>query len=299
MSRKLFRLLVVAALPFTLFSCMVSLQTRDALRNADVEFTRGNYSEALSSYEELLSVYKEKGKTPRAFVLNKAGIAAFKLKKTDKAIKYLEKAKKGGAIDAMGYYSLALSYRTVDNLSREITNLEFCIEKFPSDTVTTDARNQLFSAYVRSENWDKAEKLWEETGTGYRETAGARTQLLKVKKELNRSDEAYALAKALIKEDKNNVDALEVLAGYFYKRADKRYLAEMKAYKKNRTMKQYRRLTKALKTINKDFKVARDYYKKLYRLQPKSSYAKLLGNIYTRFGNKKKASYWYRLARKK
>jgi Flp pilus assembly protein TadD len=58
-------------------------------------------------------------------------------------------------------------------------------------------------------------------------------------------------------------------------------------------MKQYRQLNDALKTINADFKRARDYFEKLYRVNPDPRYATYLGNIYTRFSNKQKADYYY------
>jgi hypothetical protein len=71
----------------------------------------------------------------------------------------------------------------------------------------------------------------------------------------------------------------------------------MKAYQKNRTNKQYRQLLNALETINADLQRSRDYFERLYKSNPDPRYAQYLGNIYTRFDNKKRADYYYRRAK--
>jgi hypothetical protein len=79
--------------------------------------------------------------------------------------------------------------------------------------------------------------------------------------------------------------------------AEDSYQKEMRAYEKNKTTRQYRQLLKALEVINANFKTSRDYFERLYKLNPDPRYATFLGNIYTRFDNKKQANYYYRKAK--
>ena len=60
--------------------------------------------------------------------------------------------------------------------------------------------------------------------------------------------------------------------------------------------KEYKRLLKALDKVYPTFRKSRDYFLKLYRIDPKPKYAKYLGNIYTRLGNEQKAKYYYNKA---
>ena len=71
----------------------------------------------------------------------------------------------------------------------------------------------------------------------------------------------------------------------------------MKAYKAKRTNSQYSRLLKALEQVYPDFRKSRDYYLKLYKIDPKKEYANYLGNIFTRLDDKEKAEYYYKKAK--
>jgi hypothetical protein len=75
--------------------------------------------------------------------------------------------------------------------------------------------------------------------------------------------------------------------------AEDAYQNEMKDYENNKTNRQYRHLLKALDEINENFRIARDYLERLYEINPTPRHATMLGNIYTRFDNKQRASYYY------
>ncbi|WP_173072274.1 tetratricopeptide repeat protein [Tenuifilum thalassicum] len=272
-----------------LVSCGVALKNKQLKTEANQAFTNNDYKAALASYEQII----ESGKGVAGDIYNKAGISAWELGYTDKAINYLENAKKQKGTDALGYYTLAKAYKKVDNLSREIINLQLCVEA-ASTELMQDAKADLFDAYVRSENWNLADSLWNDLSPEFKKQLSFSEGYLKVKRNLNDIDEAQKVASEILQKDKKNIEALEFLAQYYYNKADKLYIKEMKAYRRNKTMKQYKRLTKALKQVNVDFKRARGYFETLYKLKPDKKYAKYLGNIYTRFENKQKASYWYK-----
>ena len=101
------------------------------------------------------------------------------------------------------------------------------------------------------------------------------------------------IAHTLIKLDPKNIDALEILGTAYYRMAEDAYQNEMKDYENNKTNRQYRHLLKALDEINENFRIARDYLERLYEINPTPRHATMLGNIYTRFDNKQRASYYY------
>ncbi|MDI3525942.1 MAG: hypothetical protein PWR03_125 [Tenuifilum sp.] len=275
-----------------LVSCGVTLKNKQLKTEANQAFTNNDYKAALASYEQII----ESGKGVAGDIYNKAGISAWELGYTDKAINFLENGKKLKGADALGYYTLAKAYKKVDNLSREIINLQLCVET-ASTELMQDAKADLFDAYVRSENWSLADSLWNDLKPEYKQQLSFIEGYLKVKRNLKEIDEAKKIAEELLSKDKNSFEALDFLADYYYTKADDLYVKEMNAYSSNKTMKQYKQLTKALKQVNADFKIARNYFETLYKMKPYKKYAKYLGNIYTRFENKQKASYWYKLSK--
>lgn len=194
-------------------------------------------------------------------------------------------------------YTLALAYLEVDNLSKEINHLEEYVERYPNGEDTDEVNGQLFLAYVRSLNWDKASALWPQIDGKYQSQAKYIEGHMKVCESLKHFDQMSRAALQLLKMDRNNCSALETLAIHYYHMAEDRYQTEMKAYEKNRTNRQYKQLLNALEEINANFRTSRDYFERLYKLNPDPRFANYLGNIYTRFENKKQADYYYRKAK--
>ncbi|MEW5845511.1 MAG: tetratricopeptide repeat protein [Bacteroidota bacterium] len=292
MIKKLRLTVSLAMLAAMLLSCAVTSKNKELTDDARRAFEMNDYQAALASYEQIIA----SGKGITGDIWNKAGIAAWEVGQTEKAIDYLERAKKQNAADAKGFFTLAKAYRKIDNLSREIVNLKFCVELNESELLP-QARATLFDAYVRSENWNLADSLWNTLTPNYQGDINFKTGYLIVNRKLKNDSKAELLAKEILKVDRNNTEALEFLGEYYFNRADELYVSEMNAYEKNKTTKQYKQLTEALKRVNADYKASRDYFEALYKLKPEKKYARYLGNIYTRFENKQKADYWYKLAK--
>ncbi|HPD95331.1 MAG: hypothetical protein H6537_07720 [Bacteroidales bacterium] len=296
MLKKLLKSIEIIALSFLMFSCGVSFKTSETVKLANSSYSSKDYETAYVKYRSTINEYNNSGKQVPGELLNNAGVSAFYVDKVDTAIVFLEGAKKQENIDAFGYYTLALSYRKVDNLSREITNFELCNQKFPNDTIVNSANEELFDAYVRSENWDQAKEMWSKLNLKKRGEVRFLTDYLQVMQATSSEKDVYDIANQILKISKNSIPAQAALADYYYSYADSLYVSEMKAYQQNQTMKQYNKLLAALKKVNSNFRSARDIYEKLYKINPDPLYAKRLGNIYTRFENKKKASYYYKKA---
>ena len=278
-------------------SCSVNKQLVELENAGSKALSEKNYEQAFAAFDSIISINKAKGKETSGVIYRDAGIAAYELGNTKKAIEYIEQAKGLESANALAYFSLAKVYLKIDNLSREIINLDTYLEKYPEGEDVNQVRCQLYIAYVKSENWSYASSLW----NGLNENCKSTANVLKAHlKELRQGEDwpsIMLVAKKLLKLEKNNLEAKEALALGLYTTSEESYQTEMKAYQKNRTNSQYRRLLKELEIINANFKQARDIFEELYKIKPESKYATYLGNIYTRFENKKRATYYYNKAK--
>jgi hypothetical protein len=296
---KLFRFSIVILFSISIFSCSVNKQLKQLNLDAQSAYQAYDFEAAIIAYDEIIKIKAEKNKEVEGNTYQNAGLAAWEVKKTSKAIDYLEKAKQTSAANAKTYSTLAKAYLEIDNLSREINNLEDYVEKYPKGEELIQVHAQLFLAYAKSSNWGKADKLWSLLDTEYHSEVKMLSEYMKVNIGLGKEDKVNKLAYQLLKLDRNNTDALEVLALYYYRTAEERYQNEMKAYEDNRTNRQYKQLLDALEEINANFRTSRDYLERLYKFNPDPRFAIYLGNIYTRFDNKKQADYYYRMAKEK
>jgi len=259
-------------------------------------YQSGNYKSALENSEQIISELETKGKTASGDVYALAGKAAYELQEYDKSLKYLEKAEQGEYSDDNLYLYLSKNYMYIDNLSREITALENYLLKYPNGSNSGEARARLFQTCIESENFELAGDLWGGMDSTTKEDPGnMETWLI-----LNRMEDNEAVCdsmsqRILVKQPENE-PALKWSAESHFWKAEESYQYQMKAYKKNRTRKQYSILLKAFKQVNTDFKTSRDYFLKLYEMNPDPEYAMYLGNIFTRLDDEGKANYYKKLA---
>lgn len=287
------RILAVILIILILQSCATLQLTKEG----EAAYKDGDYKKALNSLEQVIEVKEDQGKKAEAVVYYKAGMAARKLDKTEKAEEYLDRAAYLEYAEPTLYVTLAHIYRDIDNLSKEIEALESYHETFPEGNDIKEINARLFKTYVESENWNKAVDLWPEVKEQAQDDVSLLAGYLTVNKELEEDAKSDELAAQIVKQDADNLTALEWYAFKYFWKAENTYVREMKAYQKNRTTTQYKKLLKAWDRIWPDFRKSRDYFKKLYSLEPKPIYAKYLGRIYRRMDKKQKAAYWERRAK--
>lgn len=259
-------------------------------------YQANNYEAALNAWDQVIEKHENRGNKAEATLYYKAGLAAKKLGQTSKARKYLETAENMEFSSPELYIALSEIYKTIDNLSKEIIALEDYHEKYPQgekiDTITI----RLFKTYVQSENWKQALDIWPEIEDQAQSDVDLLTGYLIVNKNLKNEKVSKKLADKILKQQPNNITALEWYAKSYFWKAEKLYVKEMRAYKNNRTISQYRKVLKALDEVYPTFEKSRNVFLKLYKLDPKPKYAEFLGKIYTRLGEKKKARYYYNKA---
>lgn len=293
-SRKLISLIM--SLIIGAYACSPKFDLAKSKQKGITEYTYGNYQASLQSWENIMTWHKEKGTEIPGEIYAGAGKAAYRLGNTEKAEKYFKQAGWASYDDQEMYRMMAEMYRQRDNLSKELEALESYVEIFPEGDSILPMKKRLFQTYVISENWEPGLELYRSFSDSLQNTEKILQGWFTIQMEMENDKEAADAARQLLLVDKNNVMALEYMAEKYFWKAEDLYQEELKAYNKNKTHRQYRRLLNALDRINADFKVALEYFKQLYDQEARKEYARYIGNIYIRFDDKKTAEYWYGLA---
>ncbi len=295
---KILLLLLSAFIVVALFSCDSTKQLAQTGQSAQTAYANGEYAKALSLWENVINSYNQKGESKKCPVYTDAGMAAYKLGQTDKAINYLKQADYSDFSNENTYLTLADIYRQKDNLSLELVNLETYLTRFPEGSQTAKAKKRLLALYAESENWEKAETLWKTLTPQQQEETKNMESFLIVNDALNNYETCLKLSHRLLTANPTNKVALNWLANYYFWKAEKHYQKEMKAYEAHKTRKQYAHLLKELDKVSAGYKKSLGYGKKLYKVSPTAQTAKLLSRCYNRLDDKKKAAYYKKLAGK-
>ncbi|MFP4042095.1 MAG: tetratricopeptide repeat protein [Bacteroidales bacterium] len=273
-----------------------SCATKKLTEQGNTAYDSGAYDTTLSALGKVIEKRESQNKKAEPEIYFKAGMAAHKLGKTDTAREYLEKAERLEFSSPELYASQAKIYKEIDNLSKEMSALEEYYEKYPEGEEIDDVKVRLFETYVESENWKLAVDLWSDLKEEVRDNLDLLTGYLIANENLENDELCDKLARQILEKDSNNIPALEWLAKKHFWDAEDTYIREMKAYEKNKTRKQYKKLMSEWDGIWENFRKSRDYFLKLYKLDPKPEYAEYLGNVYTRLDDEQKAEYYYQKA---
>lgn len=274
-----------------------SCATQKLTEEGKTAYQAGDYNSALNAWNEVIKKYESKGERADAEIYYKAGLAAKKLGQSKKARDYLETAEYLEFSSPKLYATLAKINKRVDNLSKEIEALEGYHKNYPQGDSIKAFTARLFETYVESEQWKKAVDIWPEIENQAQSDVDLLTGYLTVNKKLENDALCDKLAEKILELEPNNTTALEWYAKKYFWKAENLYVKEMKAYKNNRTTSQYDRLLNKLDEVYPNFRKSRDYFLKLYELDPKPEYAKFLGNIYSRLDKKQKAEFYYEKAK--
>lgn len=285
---KIFRFTQFLLVMILVHSC-VSTKFAD---EGNLAYESGNYEGALQAWDKVMMDYANKGTVEDTAIYYKAGQAALHLDQTDKALTYFKAAQNMQYKSPVLYATLASIYKSMDNLSLEIDALEKYKAALNQVTGADSLIVRLFKTYVESENWDSALELWPTVEDVAKTDVSMLVDYYEVNEALENEDECEQLAGKILELDANNALAMEWFAKNYFWEAENRYVSEMKAYQNNRTNSQYKKLLKAWDVIWPTFRKSRDYFLKLYEIDPKPHYAQYLANIYTRMDKKKEAAYY-------
>jgi tetratricopeptide (TPR) repeat protein len=259
-------------------------------------FREGNYTEALALSEQTIRKLESRGRKAQGDMYSLAGISAYKLESYPESLEYLLKAQEQGYSSEKMYLYLARNYLHIDNLSREITALETYIEQYPGGQEIRNVRKRLLQTCLESENFELAGKLWNEMDSASKEDVFNMETYLELNRMRDNKQLCDSLAGRILDKRPDSEPALRWLGESHFWRAENSYQYQMKTYKENRTRKQYAILLEAFKQVSADFRKSRDYFLKLYKLNPDPDYAGYLGNIFMRLEDEEKAAYYKKRA---
>ncbi len=269
-----------------MFACnpMKKIETTQTL--AYSAYQDGNYAEALTQYEQLMKLYKEQSKDVPYDIIVKAGKAAFNSKNFDKAKEYLTQAFEGNKTYEL-LKMLIDTYKQLDETRMVKGLISDNISVYEKADKKDEAYTELFKIDYTAGNFEDAYNDYQNISNPDMDLF---PEYLKVLNELGKKDEAQKACKTMLVKDENSIPALEWLAVSEYNKAEDWYKSEMAKYNKNKNATTYAYLRRDLKKISAIFRLARDKFVKLRKLDPDNkTYIKYLKNTYLRLDMKDKA----------
>ena len=219
-----------------------------------------------------------------------AAKTAYKSGDINLALSWFDQARYKNYADAEMYILLAKIFRQKQNISKELTALEYVAENYSDKRGEIDSR--LFDVYIEIKSPEKALQVWQRLDESSKSELPKLNSYFLLQQDLKNSVVCDSVAGVILTKDPQNVEALEWFGEKYYWRGENRYKREMVKYEKKKTTKQYKILLKELDKSTADFKRSLKYFNKLWEIEPGKKYASYFANIYARFGNKKKSDYY-------
>src|SRR5690606_13974864 len=169
-------------------------------------------------------------------VYAQAAQTAYKANDVEQAIAWFDQARYRDFSSVEMYSTLAEIYRKQNNLSKELSALEFLKENFENEAEGVNSR--LFSIYDEIDMTEKALKAWDEMPQDAKSTAENLEKYFELNRSLGKEEVLDSVSLVLLELNPDNVNALEWNATKIYHQAEDRYQREMAKYENNRTRRQ-------------------------------------------------------------
>jgi len=259
-------------------------------QNAQQAVSEGDYTQAVEAWTTYFNGQKEAENEISGAEYADAAKTAFKAGMNNQAADWFDQARWAGYADEEMYTTLAEIYKDMDNLSKELTALEYYYDNFRKDNPEVNSR--LFSIYDEIDQDEKALAVWEKLPLEKQRERENIEKFFAINKKLENEGVVDSVSSELLEINPDHTGALEWEAMKYYWKAENRYQREMEKYNNNKTRSQYRILLDELDKVTADFKVALSYFEKLWEQNPGEKYASYMANIYARFNDKEKADYY-------
>jgi hypothetical protein len=273
-------------------SCNTPKQIVDHRQQAESFYAEGDYDKAIAELNKYLDEQKINETNADPKVYNDLAKLYLMTNNFSQAERYYDWAMTKNAVTEDLVAEMSNYYNEIDNLSREITALEYYRDRFPAGQDIVEIRKNLFNAYMKSENWHAALEIWPVLDEEIKNTENYTQHYFKLNKEIENNELCDELAEKLLAFNENNQEALEWTAKKYYYLGENRYQAAMKAYNKKKTTRNYNILLKELDLATVDFKKSLKYFNQLWEKEDGKQFAVYLANIYSRFDDKAKSQYY-------
>lgn len=250
----------------------------------------GNYSVAVESWK---TYFEQQAETEVGITGNEysqAAKTAYKAGMNEQATDWFDQARYKNYADEEMYLTLADIFREQDNLSKELSALEYYRENFTKNN--PDVNSRLFTIYDEIDMIEKALNVWEALPESKKNTEANLEKYFEINKELDNEAVVDSVSLELLEVNPDHTEALEWNAMKYYWKAENHYKREMQKYETNKTRRQYRKLLEQLDVVTANFKKSLTYFEKLWEQNPGEKYAPYMANIYARFNDDQKANYY-------
>ena len=255
---------------------------------AEKAIAEGNYAQAVEAWKQYFSVQPISEISGNDYA--EAAQTAFKINDVNLAISWFDQARFKNFADAEMYATLGKIYRSQQNISKELSALEFYASNFTENL--NEVNRRLFEIYFEIKMFDEAIVVWDKMDANVKNEISNLKTYFKINMEKENTEVCDSLSLVILEKEPANIDALEWNGNKFYRLGENRYQREMEKYNKNKTNKQYKILLTELDLATADFKRALPFFEKLWKIEPGEKYASYFANIYARFGDETKVNYY-------
>ncbi|HDR53030.1 MAG TPA: hypothetical protein ENN90_15650, partial [Mariniphaga anaerophila] len=153
--------------------------------NATLAESEGNFSEAVEAWKSYFSQFPGMNDLD-GDVYAQAAQTAYKAGETNQAIEWYDQARFRDFASAEMYSTLAEIYRKQDNLSRELSALEYLNENFEGEVMGVNSR--LFLIYDEIDMTEKALSAWDEMNQDAKSTEPNLEKYFELNKQLGNEE---------------------------------------------------------------------------------------------------------------
>jgi hypothetical protein len=271
--------------------CKTTVNVTSYRENAEKAEAAGDYVIATEAWKFYFSQLPADN-VPEDTTYARAAFTAYRGGDAVQALEWFEKAREKGYDQPEMHLLLAEIYRTRNDVSNELSELEYYIENY--EVEQQEVYNRLFDIYYTSDRQEDAMAVWDKMPDVEKGTEQNLERYFVLNKQLENEGKADSASLELINLNPGHVDALEWQAQKNYEKGEARYTREMKKYEARPTSGSYQTLLRQLKTATADLRKSLQYFEKLWEVNPesRSEYAVYMNNIHVRFNEKEKADYY-------
>jgi tetratricopeptide (TPR) repeat protein len=248
----------------------------------------GNFTQALEAWNQYFSSQPISDISGDDYA--EAAQTAFKSGDENLAVSWFDQARFKNFAAAEMYSTLAKIYRSQQNISKELSMLEFYASNFTENL--NEVNSRLFEIYSEIKMFDKALEAWEKMDANVKNEISNLKTYFKINKQKENTEVCDSISLVILEKEPANIEALQWNAEKYYWLGEKRYEREMEKYNKNKINRQYNILLAQLDIATADFKRALTFFEKLWEIEPGEKYASYFVNIYARFGDEAKVNYY-------
>ncbi len=255
---------------------------------AENEMAAGHFTQAVIAWKQYFSQTPLEQSTGAEFA--QAAQTAYKAGDQTQAINWFDQARYKNFADSEMYLTLAKIYNSQQNISKELSALEYIKSNFSENM--NEVNERMFEIYSEIKLYDKALELWSEMDENSKNKISNLKLYFNINKSLENTAMSDSLSLVILEKEPANVDALEWNGKKYYWLGENRYQRAMEKYNKNKTNRQYNLLLAELNLATADFRKAIPFFEKLWEIEPGEKYASYLSNMYARFGDDSKVNYY-------